>query len=415
VLSEPTVEALDAAALREAFPLLARGGEGRPLVYLDSAATSQKPEAVLAAMDRYYRRSNANVHRGVYALAAEATDLYEGARARVARFLNAASRREVVFTRGTTEAINLVARSWGDANLSEGDVVLLTEMEHHSNLVPWHLLAERRGLTLRAVPITDDGRLDLDQLPRLLDGPVKLVALSHVSNVLGTVNPIAEIAAAAHAAGALVLVDAAQSVPHRPVDVRALGVDFLAFSGHKACGPTGIGVLWGRQALLDAMPPFLGGGEMIREVRLTGSTYADPPARFEAGTPPIAEAVGLGAALDYLTDIGLERIQAHAEALTAEALAALSVVPGLTVLGPTEDRGPAVAFTLEGVHPHDLASVLDSQGICVRAGHHCAMPLHRRLGIPASARASFYLYNTSEDVAALVDALAVARQVFGLG
>lgn len=415
MLQTPTAAtALDPYALRQDFPILARQVRGRPLVYLDSAATSQKPLAVLNAMDDYYRRHNANVHRGVHTLAAEATELYERARTQVARFLNAPDRREVVFTRGTTEAINLVAHSWASAQLADGDAVLLTEMEHHSNLVPWHLLARRRAIELRYIPLTDDGTLDLAALPRLLDERVKLVSFMHVSNVLGTVNPVAELVAAAQAVGARVLLDAAQSVPHRPLDVQALGVDFLAFSGHKACGPTGIGVLWGKLALLEDLPPFLGGGEMIHTVTLAGSSYADVPARFEAGTPPIAEAVGLAAAVEYLGSVGLEAIHAHSQALTDALVAALARVPGVQVIGPTVDRGPALAFTVDGIHPHDLATVLDGQGIAIRAGHHCAMPLHQRFGLPATARASVYLYNTPDDVTALVDGLHAARAMFGL-
>jgi cysteine desulfurase/selenocysteine lyase len=406
--------AVDADLLRQDFPILARQVYGRRLVYLDSAATSQKPLPVLAAMDDYYRQHNANVHRGVHTLAAEATELYERARTKVGRFLNAGDRREVVFTRGTTEAVNLVAHSWAAAQLADGDAVLLTEMEHHSNLVPWHLLAQRRAIELRYIPLRDDGTLDLDALPGLLDERVKLVAFTHVSNVLGTVNPVAELVASAHAIGARVLLDAAQSVPHRPVDVQALGVDFLAFSGHKACGPTGIGVLWGKLELLSELPPFLGGGEMIHRVSLSGSTFADVPARFEAGTPPIAEAVGLAAALDYLAGLGRDAIQEHGQALTDSLVAALSDMPGVQVVGPTVERGPAVAFTVDGIHPHDLATVLDGQGIAIRAGHHCAMPLHQRFGLPATARASIYLYNTPEDIAALLDGLHAARAMFGL-
>jgi cysteine desulfurase/selenocysteine lyase len=406
--------AVDADLLRQDFPILARQVNGRRLVYLDSAATSQKPLPVLAAMDDYYRQHNANVHRGVHTLAAEATELYERARTKVGRFLNAGDRREVVFTRGTTEAVNLVAHSWAAAQLADGDAVLLTEMEHHSNLVPWHLLAQRRAIELRYIPLRDDGTLDLDALPGLLDERVKLVAFTHVSNVLGTVNPVAELVASAHAIGARVLLDAAQSVPHRPVDVQALGVDFLAFSGHKACGPTGIGVLWGKLELLSELPPFLGGGEMIHRVSLSGSTFADVPARFEAGTPPIAEAVGLAAALDYLAGLGRDAIQEHGQALTDSLVAALSDMPGVQVVGPTVERGPAVAFTVDGIHPHDLATVLDGQGIAIRAGHHCAMPLHQRFGLPATARASIYLYNTPEDIAALLDGLHAARAMFGL-
>lgn len=405
---------LDPERIRRDFPILARELRGRPLVYLDSAATAHKPGAVIEAEADFYRRHNANVHRGVHRLAEEATDLYEGARAALAAFVGAADPRELIFTRGATEAINLVAQAWGGRNIGAGDVLLLTEMEHHSNLVPWQLLAERQGVTLRYIPVRADGTLDLDDLDALLAGPVKLVALTHTSNVLGTHNPVARIAEAARAAGARVLVDAAQGLPHMPIEVRALGADFLVFSGHKMLGPTGIGGLWARYELLEAMPPWQGGGEMIRRVTLEGSSFADPPARFEAGTPPIAQAVGLAEAARYLTAIGLDRVQAQVQALTELALAALDGVPGLTVHGPRQDRGGAIAFSLGEIHPHDLATVLDRQGIAIRAGHHCAMPLHRRLGLAASARASLYLYNRPEDVDALVAGLAEARAIFGL-
>ncbi len=403
---------LDATALRGDFPILAREVHGRPLVYLDSAATSQKPAAVIEAVADYYRRHNANVHRGVHRLAEEATDMYERARAELARFVGAGDARELVFTRGTTEAINLVAGSWGATHLGPGDTVVLTEMEHHANIVPWQLLAQRSGAALRFIPITDEGTLDLDGLDEVLDASVKLLAFTHTSNVLGTVNPAERLVTAARAVGAKVLIDAAQAVPHQPVDVRALGADFVAFSGHKMCGPTGIGCLWARYALLESMPPWQGGGEMIRRVTLAGSTFADPPARFEAGTPPIAGAVGLAEAARYLAGIGLERVHAHTRWLAERAIAALSAIPGITVYGPRAERGSAVAFTLEGVHPHDLATVLDRQGIAVRAGHHCAMPLHTRLGLAASARASFYLYNTVEEIEALAAGVEMARGVF---
>jgi len=405
---------LDPAALRRDFPILGREVHGCPLVYLDSAATSQKPAAVIEAVDDYYRRHNANVHRGVHCLAEEATDLYERARIEIARFVGAEDARELVFTRGTTEAINLVAGSWGAANLGPGDTVVLTEMEHHANIVPWQLLAERTGAALRFIPITDEGTLDLDWVDNGVDASVKLVAFTHTSNVLGTSNPVDRLVAAARAVGAKVLLDAAQAVPHQPVDVRALGVDFLVFSGHKMCGPTGIGCLWARYELLESMPPWQGGGEMIRRVTLDGSTYADPPSRFEAGTPPIAGALGLAEAARYLTGIGLDRIHAHTGMLAERAIAALTQIPGVTVYGPREAHGSAVAFTLEGVHPHDLATVLDRQGIAVRAGHHCAMPLHSRLGLAASARASFYLYNTVDEVEALAAGVGLAREMFGL-
>jgi cysteine desulfurase/selenocysteine lyase len=404
----------DVHRLRDQFPILGRQVASRPLVYLDSAATSQKPERVIQALDAYYRRSNANVHRGVHLLSAEATDLYERARATAARFVGAEETSEIVFTRGTTEAINLVAGSWGASHLGPGDAIVLTEMEHHSNLVPWQLLAERTGVELRFIRMTDDGTLDLEALDQLFDERVKLLAVVHVSNALGTVNPVATLASAARAVGALVLVDGAQSVPHMPVDVKAIDCDFLAFSGHKLCGPTGIGCLWARREILDSMPPYHGGGEMIRTVTLAGSTFADPPARFEAGTPPIAQAVGLAEAMRFLDEVGLDAIHAHEASLVDLAFDRLGQVPGVTLFGPRRERSGSVTFTLQGVHPHDLASILDSRGIAIRAGHHCAMPIHQRLGLSASARASFYLYNTPDEVDCLIDGLAYARQLFGL-
>ncbi len=413
VTAAPAAGPLDGAAVRADFPIFAREVRGRRLVYLDSASTSQKPEAVIAAVDGFYRRHNANVHRGVYRLSEEATDRYEDARATVAAFIGAADAREVVFTRGTTEAINLVAAAWGDTHLGPGDAVVLTEMEHHANLVPWQLAAARRGAELRFIPLGDDGHLDLGALDRVIDRSVKLVAFTHVSNVLGTVNPVAALVAAARAVGAQTLLDAAQSVPHLPVDVGALGVDFAAFSGHKACGPTGIGVLWGRYAVLADLPPWQGGGDMIRRVTLRASTFEDPPGRFEAGTPPIAGAVGLAAAVRYLSALGMDRVRDHTHGLAALAVRRLADVPGVTVHGPRGARGGAVPFTLAGAHPHDLATVLDSAGVAVRAGHHCAMPLHDRLGLPATARASVYVYNTADDIEALVEALHLARGVLG--
>jgi cysteine desulfurase/selenocysteine lyase len=399
--------------VRAEFPILAQHVNGHPLAFLDSAASSQKPLAVIACLDDYYRRYNANVHRGVYRLSEEATYAFEQARRKVARFIGAASHREVVFTRNTTEAINLVAQAWGGANLHPGDRILLTHMEHHSNIVPWQLIAQRTGATLVYIPLDGDGRLALDSLDALLDGPVKMVALTHQSNMLGTINPVAAIAARAHAAGALVLVDAAQSVPHMPVNVQALGADFVAFSGHKMCAPTGIGALWGRKALLDAMPPFLGGGSMIREVFLDTSTYADVPARFEAGTPAIGEAIALGVAVDFLSELGMQAIHDHEIALLGYALERLSEVAGLRIYGPpdTHDRGAAVSFTLEGTHPHDLAGLLDTEGIAVRAGHHCTQPLHRILDVPATTRASFYLYNTADEVDRLAAGLERAKKI----
>jgi cysteine desulfurase/selenocysteine lyase len=397
---------LDIERVRADFPALSRTVHGRPLVFLDSAASSQKPLPVLEAMERVYRECYANVHRGIYAFSEEATLAYENARDRVASFINAPVREGIIFTRNTTEAINLVAYAWGRTNIRSGDRILLTEMEHHSNLVPWQLLAQEKGAQLVYLPITDDGLLRMDLLDSLLDERVKLVAVTMMSNVLGTVNPVKEIICRAHAAGAVVLVDAAQSVPHMPVDVQDLDCDFLAFSGHKMCGPTGIGVLYGKEALLEAMPPFLGGGDMIRKVEWESATWNRLPWKFEAGTPAFVEGIGLGAAVDYLTAIGMEAIAAHERELTAYALERLSALPGLNIVGPpAHQRGGVVAFTFRGIHPHDIAHMLDMEGIAVRAGHHCAQPLHRRLGLTATVRASFYLYNTAEEVDALARAL----------
>ena len=410
-----TLKTLDLARIRADFPILAREVRpGVPLVYLDSTATSQKPLSVLEAMDTYYRRSNANVHRGIHALAEEATALYEGARGRVAKFIRARSTREIIFTRNTTEAINLVAYSWGRANVRAGDAVVITEMEHHSNIVPWQMLAAEKGATLKVIPISDDGELDLAAFEAILRQSPKIVCLAHMSNVLGTINPVTEIAAKAHAAGALVLVDGAQSVPHFPVDVQALGVDFLAFSAHKMCGPTGIGILWARQELLEAMPPFLGGGDMIKRVYLHEFKANELPHKFEAGTPAIAEAVGFGAAVDYLASVGMEAIHAHEQEIIAYALERLEEVPGVKVYGPSaEKKGGVAAFSLDGAHPHDVAQVLDRYGIAIRAGHHCAMPLHDRLNLPATSRASFYLYNTHEEVDQLIEGLYKVKKMFG--
>jgi cysteine desulfurase/selenocysteine lyase len=408
-----TPRTFDPQAVRADFPIF-RGPREKPLIYLDSAATSQKPDAVIEAMDRYYSRFNANIHRGIYAIAEEATAAYEDARSRVARFIHATSPREVVFTKNSTEAINLVAYAWGRSNLHAGDAIVLTEMEHHSNLVPWQILAAERGVELRFIPITPQGELDLSAFPGLLrDGRAKLVGVVHISNVLGTINPIAEIARQAHEAGAVLLVDGSQSVPHTKVDVQSLGADFFAFTGHKMLGPTGIGVLWGRRKLLEAMPPFLGGGEMIREVKLTGSKWNDLPWKFEAGTMPIAEVVGLGAAVDYLERLGMDAVFAHDRELAGYAMERLVEVPDLKILGPPADRrGGVVAFAVGDIHPHDIATVLDSDGVAVRAGHHCAMPLHERLGVPASARASFHCYSLEEEIDALVRGLHRARKVF---
>ncbi len=407
-------DVLDVARVRADFPVYDRRREP-PLVFLDSAASSHKPRAVLDAMDDYYRTTHANVHRGVYAMAEEATARFEAARANVARFIGAASTREVLFTKNATESLNLVAHSWGRANLRRGDVVVLTEMEHHANLVPWLLLADQLDLRLRYLGITDDGLLDTSDLETALDG-ARLVGLTAMSNVLGTLTPVRQVADAAHAAGAVVVVDASQYVPHLVTDVAALGADFLAFTGHKMLGPTGIGVLWGREALLEAMPPFLGGGEMISDVRLDGFTCNELPWKFEAGTPPIAEAIGLGAAVGELERYGMEAVRAHEVALTSYALRTLAGRYGdeLVVHGPADPcgRGGVLSFSFRGIHPHDISQVLDQAGVCVRAGHHCAKPLMRRLGVGATARASFYVYNDEADVDALADALDSCSELF---
>ncbi|MDQ1444729.1 MAG: cysteine desulfurase / selenocysteine lyase [Acidimicrobiaceae bacterium] len=406
---------LDVERIKKDFPILDVGVRGHRLVYLDSAASSQKPQAVLDAMTRYYETTHANVHRGVYAIAEEATRLFEEARAKVAAFIGAPSPRGVVFTKNVTEGINLVAQSWGRANLRPGDAVLLTEIEHHANLVPWLMLKESLGIELRYIPLGEEGQLDLSDLDRLVDG-VKLVGLTAMSNVLGTLPPVRRIADAAHAAGAVVLVDAAQYVPHLVTDVAELGADFVGLTAHKMLGPTGIGVLWGRESLLDAMPPFLGGGEMIRDVRLDGFTPNELPWKFEAGTPPIAEAVGLGAAVDYLSGLGMESVRAHEIELTAYALRTLTERFGddIVIHGPAEPgmRGGVVSFSFKDLHPHDVSQVLDEWGVCVRAGHHCAKPLMRRLGVGATARASFYVYNDEADVDALADALDKTSDLF---
>ncbi len=402
----------DPRQVKSQFPIFATP-RPKPLVYLDSAATSQKPQAVLDAMDRYYRTCNANIHRGVYGIAEEATALYEDARRRFAAFVNG-SPREIVFTRNSTEALNLIARAWGAWALEPGDAVLLTTMEHHSNLVPWQMLAAERQLELRFIPMSPAGELDLDAMPRLMsDGRVKLVSFVHISNVLGTVNPAAEITRIAKRHGATVVLDASQSAAHMKLDVKALGVDFLVCTAHKLLGPTGIGMLWGRREILEAMPPFMGGGEMIRTVTLTHSTWNELPWKFEAGTMNIAEAVGLGAAVQYLEALGMDHVLAHDRELAAYAMQRLAELPGIRLLGPPADRrGGVVAFTVEGVHPHDVATVLDRDGVCVRAGHHCAMPLHEALGVPASARASFHCYSLREDVDALVAGLVKVQKVF---
>jgi cysteine desulfurase / selenocysteine lyase len=410
----PTLSTFDVLALRREFPILQQQVNGKPLAFLDSGASSQKPRCVIECLEDYYRRYNANVHRGVYKLSEEATFAYERARGKVARFIGANNKREVIFTRNSTEAINLVAYAWGGANIREGDRILLTIMEHHSNIVPWQMLAQRTGAKLDYIGLTPEGRLDLSDLDSKLTEGVKLVAVTHQSNVLGTINPVAMLAERAHAVGAKILLDGAQSVPHMPVDVKALGCDFIAFSGHKMCGPTGIGALWGRRSILEAMPPFLGGGSMIEVVNLESSTYAEVPARFEAGTPAIGEAIAFGEACDFLSGIGMDSIRQHEQELLGHALDRLSSIEGLRILGPhsTEDRGAAVSFTLEGVHPHDVAAILDGEGVAVRAGHHCTQPLHRFYDIPATTRASFYIYNTAEEVDRLAVGLEKARKMF---
>jgi cysteine desulfurase/selenocysteine lyase len=422
---------IDVGQVRKDFPILTRSvRDGRPLVYLDSANTSQKPLQVIDAIEEFYSRHNANIHRATHQLGEEATEAYEGARIKAAGFIGAADESEVVFTKNISEGINLVAYAMGNAAASgpeasrfkvgPGDEIVITEMEHHSNIVPWQLLAQRTGATLRWFGVTDDGRLDLSNIDDLLNERTKIVALAHQSNVLGTVNPVREITAKAHAVGALVLVDGAQAVPQMPVDVAEIGADFYGFTAHKLCGPTGIGVLWGRRELLEALPPFLGGGEMIETVMMERSTYAPPPHKFEAGTMPIAEAAGLSAAIDYLRGIGLEEIHAYEHELLEYALAQLKEVEGLRLLGPSsaDDRGGALSFTLEGldgreIHPHDVSQVLDAHGVAVRAGHHCARPLHRRFGIAASTRASLYFYNTRGEIDALADGLRQTQKFFG--
>jgi cysteine desulfurase / selenocysteine lyase len=405
---------MNVAQIRAEFPILEREVRpGVPLVYLDSTATTQKPLQVIEAMDNFYRQSNANIHRGIHTLAEEATQKFEAARVKIARFIGAPSHRQVIFTRNATESINLVAYSWGRSNLNPGDVVILTEMEHHSNLVPWQMLAMERSLRLEFIPVTQEGLLDLVEYQRLLELNPRLVAFTHMSNVLGTINPAEDIIRLAHRVGAVVLVDGAQSVPHFPVDVQALDVDFLAFSGHKMCGPTGIGVLYGRKSLLDSMPPFLGGGDMIKRVYLRSFAPNELPYKFEAGTAAIAEAVGLGAAVDYLVDVGLESIAQHEQELLAYALERFAEIPGVTVFGPpAEQKGGVISFTLSGVHAHDVSQILDMDGVAIRAGHHCAMPLHDKFNITATARASFYLYNTIAEVDRLVMAIYKVKERF---
>ncbi|NPV84830.1 MAG: cysteine desulfurase [Anaerolineae bacterium] len=406
---------VDFSKIPQDFPILQR--ETRPgvrLVYLDSAATSQKPEAVISAMDAYYRNSNANIHRGVHTLAEEATSLYEESRKKVAAFIGAAYPYEVIFTRNTTEAINLVAYSWARKNLKQGDIIVLTEMEHHSNLVPWQILAEERDIRLEFVPVTPEGFLDLEVYRQVLALQPRLVSFMHVSNVLGTINPVKEMIQAAHEAGAVVMLDAAQSVPHMPVNVQELDVDFMAFSAHKMLGPTGIGALYGKQSLLEAMPPFLGGGDMIKKVYLRTFVPNDLPHKFEAGTPAIAEAIGFGAAVDYLSAIGMENVAKHEQEIVSYAINTLLEIPEVHLIGPLNaQKGAVTSFTYSGVHPHDVAQILDHEGIAVRAGHHCAMPLHQKYNLPATSRASFYIYNTLEDVNLLVKGLEKVKRYFG--
>jgi cysteine desulfurase / selenocysteine lyase len=405
---------LDTKKIRKDFPILSREVHpGVPLIYLDSSATTQKPLAILQAMDDYYRRNNANIHRGVHTLAEEATAMYERTRKRVANFIHASSASEIIFTRNATEAINLVAYSWARANAKPGDVIILTELEHHSNLVPWQQLAMERGVTLEFIPVTEEGLLDLEVYRKLLNRTPKLVAFSGMSNVLGTITPAKEMIQLAHQAGALALVDGAQSVPHLPVDVQALDVDFLAFSAHKMLGPTGIGALFAKAKLLEAMPPFLGGGDMIKTVHLRSFTPNSIPHKFEAGTPAIGEAAGFEAAVDYLENIGMEAVAAHETEMVTYALERLEEIPGVRVLGPSADKKAGVAaFTLEGVHPHDVAQILDRFGIAVRAGHHCAQPLHEKFNIPATTRASFYLYTEKNEIDKLVAGIYQVKQIF---
>ena len=401
--------------IRADFPILNRETRpGVPVVYLDSTATAQKPTAVIEAMDAFYRRSNANIHRGIHTLAEEATAMYEEARGKIARFINAPSAKQVIYTRNTTESINLVAYTWSRANLKSDDLVILTEMEHHSNLVPWQMLKAERGIRLEFIPVTEDGLLDLDEYRALLDQSPKLVSFTHMSNVLGTINPAAEMIRLAHEAGAITLVDGAQSVPHFPVDVQQLDVDFLAFSAHKMVGPTGIGILYGKRGLLEEMPSFLGGGDMIKTVHLREFTPNSLPHKFEAGTPAITEAIGFGAAVDYLTSVGMDAIAAHEHEITEYAIERLEEVPGVKVFGPSvQHKGGVAAFTFDGVHPHDVAQILDQDGVAVRAGHHCAQPLHEKFGITATSRASFYLYNTREEVDKMIEGIYKVKEIFG--
>jgi len=404
---------VDFSKYKQDFPILSREVHpGKKLIYLDSTASTQKPQIVLDAMDDYYHRHNANIHRGVYTISEEATELYENARAKVARFIHAPSARSIVFTRNTTESINLVAFTWGRKNLKENDLVLLTELEHHSNIVPWQILVQEKKIRIEFIPVLPDGILDMNAYKNLLEKKPKLVAFAHMSNVLGTITPVKEMTTLAHQVGAIVLIDGAQSVPHLPVDIQDIDAEFLAFSAHKMCGPTGIGALYGKFDLLTEMPPFLGGGDMIRKVTFEGFSTNDVPAKFEAGTPAIAEAVGFGAAIDYLSSIGMEEIAKHEQEIALYGLRRLEESGGIKVIGPHNQRGGVLAFDMSGIHPHDVAQILDSEGIAVRAGHHCAQPLHIKFGLPATTRASFYLYNSKEDVDSLIKGLDKVKMMF---
>ncbi|BCY18793.1 MAG: cysteine desulfurase [Chloroflexi bacterium] len=403
---------IDFSTLKKDFPILEREVHpGKQLVYLDSTASTQKPQLVLDAMDEYYQKHNANIHRGVYTISEEATQMYEEAREKVAKFIHAPSRRNVIFTRNATESLNLVAFTWGRAYLKKGDTILLTEMEHHSNIVPWQIIAAEKELKIEFIPVLADGKLDLQAYELMLNKKPKVVSFTHMSNVLGTITPAKRITELAHQAGALVVIDGAQSVPHLPVDITDIDADFLAFSAHKMCGPTGIGALYGKLDILNAMPPFLGGGDMIRKVTFEGFTTSDVPAKFEAGTPAIAEAIGFGAAVDYLNSIGMEEIARHEQEIAKYGLEQLEA-SGIKVIGPRESRGGVLSFVMDEIHPHDIAQILDSEGIAVRAGHHCAQPLHLKFGLPATTRASFYLYNSKDDVNSLVKGLDKVKQMF---
>jgi len=407
---------MDALEIRKDFPVLDQEVNGHPLVYLDNGATSQRPRQVIDAVRRFYEEDNSNVHRSVHTLGQRATVLYEGAREKVAELLGAYAAHEIIFTKSATEGLNLIAYAWGRHHLTEGDEVLVTEMEHHSNLVPWQLACRDTGATIKAIPVNDGENLDLSQLDQLINSRTKILAITHVSNVLGTINPIAEIAAKAHAVGAVVVCDGAQAVPHMPVDVQALGCDFYVGTGHKMCAPTGIGFVWGKTEILEAMEPFLGGGEMILDVWIDHSTWNEIPYKFEAGTPPIAAAIGLGAAIDYLNDIGMKAVREHEIELTKYALQTLNHLPGMKIFGPLnpEKKGGLVSFTLDEIHAHDVGTILDSYGVAVRAGHHCAKPLMRKLGVPATTRASFYIYNTTQDIDRLAEALTGCQKVMGI-